>query len=719
MTTTITIPQQHDVRRRAMGGVVRLRNQRCTNSEPGTNNSDSSSTVNTYSSMYSCLVNKRRTLSQQQPQQHKQGYPPTMTRKMLSSFAIMVISIIALMTTNPVTAAAQETVLVFNEVKVTISSGLPPPPVPRDETVAATEVTFSAATTTKKNTAAKRQRQAVDGNGLAEPKRRVRVSPFLISLVQTPAPLQPYEYDELYSIIQQLLNDYIADKTHEVALKDLENIISTMSATATTSSSATTTTAQMSADTTSEYLSLTYVLLTDIDGVYSAGEPGESSTTLTMGEGVAAFYAPGQNGAGAMNVPSEELVDDWVRQAIDTELVQKLATTKYGYVQQATYVSLDQQDDGNNDNTNAGGGGGGEEGEDDVSEVVSPREAETSNNGDGGPAMSVGLVAGVACAAALTLVVIAFLVGKSRQTKNARGGLQQYGASSSASGVSGSSAENDPALMLDGTSRSRSRGPKAIPPGRAYKLDDIMDDDDLDVDMLDDEEEQTNTCLTIGGGKKRMSPVTAATMAVARATSELECRSMAEMSDSDFTVSTEAGDSAALKSIGGGGGGGVAGYAGGLSFFARGGGSGNSNMMTVPPMVTAESFEHDRQVSLRKDMLTSPWSGRMPSIRTSQQESVLQPSHFTASQERRLRQTINNIDFDQETGRGGWKTSSSSLGGGGVGDDDDDVVGVSGSGSGGNGGGDAPFIFRPHTQDVGEEIFIMRGSGGQRETELL
>jgi hypothetical protein len=717
MTTTITT-RHHRM------GAVRLRDQRwCSRSEGNHccidfSYSSSSSSCSSSSStiMQSSSLVKRRTLSQQQNQQPKQHHlqqhpPPTMRRMLSSSFAIMVVSMIFSLLTA--TAAAQETVLVFNDVTVTINTGLPAaPPPPREDTVTATEVSAAVGSgtsplSTVTSSSRHYPRQAVDGNGQAEPKRRVRVSPFLISLVKTPAPLQPYEYDELYSIIQQLLNDHIGEMTHQVALKDLEqqqqqqensSAVSAMTATTAASTSTASATTQLSADTSDEYLSLTYVLLTDIDGVFT-GEP-ESTTTLTMGEGVAAFYAPG-GPAAVQSVPSEELVDDWVRQAIDTELVNKLATTKYGYVQQATYVSLDQHD-GNGNNTDSGGGSG-----DDVSEVVSPREAQAQAAAR--PAMTVGLVAAVACAGALTLVVVAFLVGKSRQNKNNAARLQY------ASSGGGSSRENDPALMLDGTSRNSPK--KVIPPGRTYKLDDDDDDDD-DDDM--DEEEQTNTCLK--RAKNNISPVTAATMAVARATSELECRSMAEMSDSDFTVSTEAGDSAALKSIGGGGGtsGGYGGGGGGAgsSYFARFGGGGGRDM-TVPPMVTAESFEHDRQVSLRKDMLTSPWSGRMPSIRTSQQESVLQPSHFTASQERRLRQTINNIDFDQESGRGGgWNTRSSSLGGagggGGVGDNDDVLGGLSGSGS-----GEAPFIFRPHTEEVGEEIFIMRGSGGQRETELL
>jgi len=86
-------------------------------------------------------------------------------------------------------------------------------------------------------------------------------------------------------------------------------------------------------------------------------------------------------------------------------------------------------------------------------------------------------------------------------------------------------------------------------------------------------------------------------------------------SESDWTVNTEAGDSAALKSIP----------------------HGSQVLVAVPSSVSTESFERDRPINLRKDMLTSAWSGRMPSRQNNQQESVLQPSHFLASDERRNR----------------------------------------------------------------------------------
>lgn len=82
-------------------------------------------------------------------------------------------------------------------------------------------------------------------------------------------------------------------------------------------------------------------------------------------------------------------------------------------------------------------------------------------------------------------------------------------------------------------------------------------------------------------------------------------------SESDFTVNTEAGDSAMLKSLSGTG-------------------------RAARPMV--EVFARDRAPALRKDMLTSTWSASrafaLGSLKAGN-ESVLEPSHFNAKQARR------------------------------------------------------------------------------------
>ena len=91
-------------------------------------------------------------------------------------------------------------------------------------------------------------------------------------------------------------------------------------------------------------------------------------------------------------------------------------------------------------------------------------------------------------------------------------------------------------------------------------------------------------------------------------------------SDSEWTVNTEAGDSAVLQSV----------------------------LPTPPPIVAAESF--DRPVHLRKDMLTSAWSGRAPSARQPQSESVLKPSHFSVATESSSRQGFIFQQANENTG---------------------------------------------------------------------
>jgi hypothetical protein len=111
-------------------------------------------------------------------------------------------------------------------------------------------------------------------------------------------------------------------------------------------------------------------------------------------------------------------------------------------------------------------------------------------------------------------------------------------------------------------------------------------------------------------------------------------RSVAADSESDWTVATEAGDSMALKSIH----------------------PIPTAPITVHPndkeFVFSESFQRDRPVNISKDMLTGAFSGRAivntTNARGYQSESVLQPSHFSASQERRVRSRHRLSEADEQ-----------------------------------------------------------------------
>ena len=116
----------------------------------------------------------------------------------------------------------------------------------------------------------------------------------------------------------------------------------------------------------------------------------------------------------------------------------------------------------------------------------------------------------------------------------------------------------------------------------------------------------------------------------------VDARSVAD-SESEWTVATEAGDTQALKSI--------TPTLNTTSASVVGANTGNrTNTMNDRQinLIMSESFERDRPVAITKDMLTGQWSGRVSNHRsgphaTQQSESVLKPSHFSASDERRVR----------------------------------------------------------------------------------
>ena len=128
-----------------------------------------------------------------------------------------------------------------------------------------------------------------------------------------------------------------------------------------------------------------------------------------------------------------------------------------------------------------------------------------------------------------------------------------------------------------------------------------------------------------------------------------DARSLAD-SESSWTVATEMGDSAALHSV-----------------------------ATHPSqaIVSTESFEHDRQVYLQKDMLTTAWSGNNANGGPVLSESVLQPSHFSASQGHRR----SWVDTDESP---------------------------------------RPFIFASHDADaeMGEEVFLMPEEKGHEDDDM-
>jgi hypothetical protein len=95
-------------------------------------------------------------------------------------------------------------------------------------------------------------------------------------------------------------------------------------------------------------------------------------------------------------------------------------------------------------------------------------------------------------------------------------------------------------------------------------------------------------------------------------------QSLVDESESDaFTVLTEDGDCSVIKSLA----------------------EQKSHATGVPlrSIVTTETFERDRVVQVRKDMLTSPWTGRLPSLRNSSTGKSSVSSHLDVTDEEQHR----------------------------------------------------------------------------------
>jgi hypothetical protein len=324
---------------------------------------------------------------------------------------------------------------------------------------------------------------------------RVTVGPFSLQLAPTPFTFNPDALDLLYVYIQQTLLEYMNLQAADSGLNVL-------------------------------YFVMTDIGLSEMDGDVS---------TLRIGEGAAAFGAPGEN---AGSVPSDTQVESWIRAAIDTQLVGHLEETEFYYVQEARFVSL----------TGDRGAGAGA-----LQEEEEPPIVTTSGGGS-----NIALSASVAVAGAAVLLLGALLVKSQRQRH-----------SETATPVLGSA--------------SLDRGaPPSMSPRRYQPA-----------------EEQASSPSPARSGR-----------------TDPDSRSLADSDVSSWTAGTEMGDSAALQSIA-------------------------TNQYAIPAVVATESFEHERQVYVQKDMLTTVWSGRngvSPGALTVPQDSVLTPSHFSASQERHRRQ---------------------------------------------------------------------------------
>lgn len=384
------------------------------------------------------------------------------------------------------------------------------------------------------------------------------MGPFSVRLAPTPRLLGDEELDALYVHIQKTLVNYMTD----VAGSGLE---------------------------------IRYFVITDV-GIqkYDA-----NVSTLRFGEAAFAF------GRATPDVSSPDAVEieNWIRQAINTELVTALQETDFFYVTDAVYVSLTES--GLGDNSGVDGVR-----EDNV--VNSPE----SNEGNKSRA-DVALISSVAIAGVAVLLLGALLV-RSHNSRRNHGELRSpasLAVTNDTSSHQSSHASFTPSITV--SSRR---------------------------DLLPKEQEVPS------GPSEVQQPRNMGIYSVGNTASD--ARSLAD-SESSWTVATEMGDSAAVHSV--------------------------ATHPSAAGLVTTESFEHDRHVHLQKDMLTTSWSGQNGTAEALRplSESVLQPSYFSASHERRGRRQT--VDTDESP---------------------------------------RPFIFASHDDaNLGEEVFLMpddTSAGGNR-----
>jgi hypothetical protein len=419
-----------------------------------------------------------------------------------------------------------------------------------------------------------------------EPKERISLDTFQIVMTPSPYELDMSGQDEFHRLCERVLFDYMSDRLFRnnlvysnvelqfVMLGDLQSV-----------------------HTPAETRHLQDSTTTTTDATSSGG-----STTLTLSSGVASFLGGGL-------VPSEDQVNIWVQEAIDTSLVQYLREqgTDFYYVGESTFV---------------------------VPQPTPVSLPESSSNATS--RSNTGMLVGVAVACVVAVALLGMLVARRHfgLLGGSKGGRRMF------------DQELD---SVNGSDNSKKAGGDADTVNESYETDGSPS------------RKGPSNSPGFNGGAAGFESSRQRIEQMQQQTMEQEHVYDADAgSVSDFTVKTEAGDTTALKTI-----------------------NAKQIMAVVPAMINSESFERERPVNLRKDMLTSAWSGRANAKRTSHNESVLQPSHFTASHERRVRRQEQDFDPDPS-----WNPEDNSVGGG---------------------SNASPFVFEQahESASVGEEIYLM------------
>jgi hypothetical protein len=329
-----------------------------------------------------------------------------------------------------------------------------------------------------------------------------------------------------------------------------------------------------------QILNVGYVLLGDIH--YAASE--DDTTELFLNTGKALF---GQ-ASSTYYVPDETTLNMWVAEAVDTMYLSALQQSSFGYVTQVKYSA---------DNATQAA--------DDEDADSTLDEAATSNSNSSNQA---GVIIGSIIAVLGAVAVIALLLVRGGRRSVGYVEQQNSNEEDPKDGSSGATGVACAASGEDGAAESDKNPPTGVAATQIHSI--VSSSSALSV----------STASTENSGPSATQPTTDDVKPgiLGAVPMVLDDNRSLDGEESDFTVNTEAGDSLAVKSV----------------VF--------NQFVEAPPSllnsIERESFERERQVSIRKDMLTSTWSGQTHLAPLPRNESVLVPSHITASQERLARQ---------------------------------------------------------------------------------
>lgn len=367
---------------------------------------------------------------------------------------------------------------------------------------------------------------------LPDEPERVTLGPFLVRLAPTPRRLGDEELDALYVHIQNTLLDYMSQVT------DTGLIV--------------------------QYFVITNVGISALE---------DNVSTLRFGEAACAFERVDPD----VPSPDSVLIQEWIRQAIDTRLVDELQETDFYYVTRANFVSLTEIGL-DNSNNNADG----------VQQGGTGADVSRDGNGDDTGRAGVVMIASVVIASVAVMLLAALLVKNHRSRWRAGGDGRtevRSPVSLESNDLSHRTATMPPSIMLDPRRASSSTM-------RAYEQE-----------------------LASSPALPQHHPTTRSLEY-----SSSDARSLAD-SESSWTVATEMGDSAAVHSIATHGGAGAAGGLVATESFER-----DRQVYLQKDMLTTTWSGYGGR---------GGGDGRVGGGGGGLSESVLQPSHFSAGHERR------------------------------------------------------------------------------------